>query len=61
MVINMNDSKLNSIEQIREFLEGTSEVTFTTPTDEPQRRAFVTKILKRFKYLTLAKVNRPGF
>lgn len=57
-MINMNDSKLNSIEQIREFLEGTAEVTFTTPTDEPQRRAFVTKILKRFKYLTLAKGHR---
>ncbi len=45
----MNDSKLNSIEQIREFLEGTAEVTFTTPTDEPQRRMFVTRILKGFR------------
>ncbi|WP_297476458.1 hypothetical protein [Ferrovum sp.] len=54
----MNDSKLNSIEQIREFLEGTAEVTFTTPTDEPQRRMFVTRILKRFRYFTLTKGHR---
>ncbi len=57
-MINMNDSKLNSIEQIREFLEGTAEVTFTTPANEPQRRTFVTRILKRFKYFTLVKGHR---
>jgi len=57
-VINMNDSKLNTIEQIREFLVGTSNVSFTTPTDEPQRRDFISRVLKRFKYFTLGKAYR---
>jgi hypothetical protein len=33
MVIDMNESRLNTIEQIREFLQGTAEVAFSTPTD----------------------------
>jgi hypothetical protein len=31
MVIDMNESKLKTIEQIREFLTGTADVTFTVP------------------------------
>ena len=50
MVINMNDSRLKTIEQIREFLRATAEVTFKVPSGESQRRAFVATLLKRFGY-----------
>ena len=38
MVIDMNESKLETIEQIREFLAGISEVAFSIPADESKRR-----------------------
>jgi hypothetical protein len=34
MVIDMNDARLGTIEQIREFLAGTADMTFTIPTDQ---------------------------
>ena len=41
MVIDMNEAKLDTIEQIREFLKGTANVAFSTPTDESRLRGFV--------------------
>ncbi len=58
MVIHMNDSRLATLEQIREFLAGTADVAFSTPTDQAQTRQFVGKILKRFKYRTRSKTER---
>lgn len=58
MVIDMNDSKLNTIEQIREFLEGTANALFSIPADEPKLRAFVTTVIKRFRYFKLPKGQR---
>jgi hypothetical protein len=42
MVIDVNDSRLNTIEQIWQFLEGTANVDFSILADEPRRYAFVT-------------------
>ena len=50
MVIDMNESKLETIEQIREFLTGTADVAFTVPTEEAKRRLFVLTVLRRFRY-----------
>ncbi len=58
MVIDMNESKLETIEQIREFLAGTSDVAFSIPTDESKRRAFVCAVIRRFGYASLAKGQR---
>jgi hypothetical protein len=58
MVIDMNESKLETIEQIREFLAGTSEVAFSIPADEYTLRAFVTTVMRRFRYFTLLKGQR---
>ena len=38
MVTDLNESKLATLEQIREFLAGTSDVGFTIPAEEPRLR-----------------------
>lgn len=58
MVIHMNDSRLATLEQIREFLAGTADVSFSSPTDQVQTRQFVGKVLKRFKYSSRCKSER---
>ena len=58
MVIDMNESKLETIEQIREFLTGTAAVTFSLPTDESTLRAFVAAVIRRFGYFSRSKGQR---
>jgi len=58
MVIDMNESRLATIEQIREFLAGTADVAFSIPADESTLRAFVAAVLKRFRYFSLTKAQR---
>ena len=58
MVIDMNVSKLETIEQIREFLDGTADVAFSNPTDVLALRAFVTTVLLRYRYFQLSKGPR---
>jgi hypothetical protein len=55
MVIDMNESKLKTLEQIREFLTGSTDVVFSIPTDESTLRAFVASVLRRFGYFTRRK------
>src|ERR1035437_8775002 len=54
----MNEAKLETIEQIQEFLSGTAEVTFSIPNDEPTLRAFVAAVIKRFSYFRRRKGHR---
>ena len=58
MVIDMNEAKLETIEQIREFLAGTAEVTFAVPAEEAKRRRFVVTVIRRFSYFRLKKGHR---
>jgi hypothetical protein len=58
MVIDMNDARLETIEQIREFLAGTADVAFSHPTNESRRRAFVARVLRRFRYFRRPKGQR---
>ena len=58
MVIDMNVSKLQTIEQIREFLKGTAEVAFSNPTDDSTRHTFVETVLRRYRYFRLSKGPR---
>jgi transposase InsO family protein len=58
MVIDMNVSKLGTIEQIQEFLDGTAEVAFSNSADESTRRTVVSSILKRYRYFHLSKGPR---
>jgi hypothetical protein len=61
MVIDMNEAKLETIEQIQEFLSGTAEVTFSIPNDEPTLRAFVATVIKRFSYFRRRKGHRGAW
>jgi len=58
MVIDMNVSRLETIEQIREFLKGTAEVAFSSPADESTLRTFVTTVIRRYRYFRLTKGQR---
>ncbi len=58
MVIQMNETRLATIEQIREFLAGTADVRFATPLDPPRVRRFLTGVLTRFKYDRRSKAER---
>src|SRR5487761_2637889 len=58
MVIDMNEARLDTIEQIREFLAGTAAVTFTVPPEEAKLRQFVVTVLRRFRYFGRAKGQR---
>ena len=59
MVIDMNEARLETIEQIQEFLGGTADVAFSIPTDESTLRTFVATVLRRFDYFRLAKAYVP--
>ena len=51
----MNESKLATLEQ---FLAGTCDVAFAIPAEEPRLRAFVAKVLRRFRYFSRPKGQR---
>jgi hypothetical protein len=48
----MNVSRLETIEQIREFLNGTVEVAFSNPAEESTLRTFVTTVIRRYRYFS---------
>ena len=58
MVIDMNEARLETIEQIREFLAGTVDVTFSISTDESALHSFVASVLRRFSYFKQCKGHR---
>ena len=58
MVIDMNVSSLETIEQIQEFLNGTTEVAFSNSADESTLRTFVTTVIRRYRYFRLTKGQR---
>ena len=41
MVIDMNETKLTTIDQIREFLAGTADIHWTAEADDKARYAFI--------------------
>ncbi len=56
MVINMEEAKLRTLEQIKAFLDGTSEVVFRVPKGE--RNQFVERVLKRFGYAPHGRADK---
>jgi transposase InsO family protein len=58
MVIDMNEARLGTIEQIREFLAGTADIAFSTTKDPAARHRFVAKVLNRYRYFKLRKGDR---
>jgi hypothetical protein len=56
MVIDMNDSKLQTLEELRAFLSGTLTVEFSVPPSE--RYAFVARTVRRFGYFRLRRPEK---
>lgn len=58
MVIDMNDVKLVTLEQLRGFLAGTSDLGLNPTADAVARYGFIKSVLKRFKYPLQSKTHR---
>ena len=56
MVINMEEAKLQTLEQIKAFLDGTSEVAFLVPKED--RNQFIERVLKRFGYAPHGRIDK---
>jgi transposase InsO family protein len=56
MVINMEEAKLKTLEQIKAFLDGTSEVTFRVAKEE--RNPFIERVLKQFGYAPHGRIDK---
>jgi len=54
-MIDMNDTKLTTLEQLRQFLMGTAEVMFQ-PGQDDVRYGHIAEVLRRFQY---ARLKRP--
>jgi hypothetical protein len=52
MVIDMNDSRIGTLEQWRRFLDGTLEVQFTAATDAASRYAHIARGVQRYLGIT---------
>jgi hypothetical protein len=58
MVIDMNESRLNTVAQLRAFLEGTLEVEFCALNNDTQRYEFIGALLKRLRYAQLRRSDK---
>jgi len=58
MIINMNETKLCTIEQVEQFLTASSVVVFTRHGDDTERYAHISRVLKRFDYTRRSKRER---
>ena len=56
MVINMEEAKLQTLVQIKAFLEGTTEVAFRIP--KAERNQFIERVFKRFGYARHGRVDK---
>jgi transposase InsO family protein len=58
MIIDMNETKLCTIEQIEQFLTASSAVVFTGNGEDAERYAHISRVLKRFDYPRRSKRER---
>jgi transposase InsO family protein len=58
MVIDMNDSKLQSLDQLRAFLNGTTTVDFSVSPSE--RYEFIVRTIRRFGYSRLKRRDKSA-
>jgi transposase InsO family protein len=58
MVIRMNDSQLCTLQQVRDFLAGTLNVTFAPAGDDAARYGFIAGVLSRFGYGRLGRADK---
>ncbi|OGA52756.1 MAG: hypothetical protein A3G24_27015 [Betaproteobacteria bacterium RIFCSPLOWO2_12_FULL_62_13] len=58
MVIDMNETRLCSLEQLRDFLDATAEVQFLPAEGEDARYAHLEAVLERFGYRRLGRKHK---
>jgi len=58
MVIDMDESRLVTIEQIEQFLAGSAQVGFSAHGNDEERYAHISRVLKRFDYAQRNKRER---
>jgi hypothetical protein len=58
MVINMNEERLGTIEQIEGFLSGSAAIEFSVAGDDSERYGHISRVLKRFDYPQRSKRER---
>jgi hypothetical protein len=58
MILHMNDAKLTTLDQVREFLSGTAEVAFTPAADDAARYADIAQVLRRFHYAHMKRCDK---
>jgi hypothetical protein len=58
MVIDINETRLCALEQLRAFLEGTGEVRFHSVADDEGRYSHLQAVLKRFAYPGLKRADK---
>lgn len=58
MVIDMNDTKLITLEQLRGFLAGAVDLGLTPTVEATARYGYIKQVLKRFKYALESKAHR---
>lgn len=58
MVIDMNETRLRTIEQIEQFLSASEQIEFTEHGDESDRYEHISRVLKRFDYPQRSKRER---
>ena len=56
MVIDMDETRLQTISQLQSFLAGTAEVQFRVPDTDEARYAHIVSVAQRFGY---GRLNRP--
>jgi len=58
MVIDMNETRLRTIEQIEQFLSASAPVEFSAAGDDSERYRHISRVLKRFDYPGRSKRER---
>jgi transposase InsO family protein len=58
MVIDMNESRIRTLAQVRQFLAGTPQVSFLPCADDTERYAHINDVVRRFSYAALGKADR---
>ena len=58
MVIEMNETRLNTVAQLRAFLAGTLEVKFHPVRNDVERYGFIAAVLGRFAYGQLGRADK---
>jgi len=58
MVIDMNEAKLTTLEQVRAFLTGTEAVKFSAHDQDGERYRHIGEVLRRFRYGQLGRADK---